>query len=128
MELLIIIDAVFWLLGCLFLARIPYCTANGDKTVSRPSVSIIIPARNEEKTLPQLLASVKKQRLQPAEIIVVDDHSQDRTRAVAEGAGARVVESKPLPRGWVGKMWSCYQGAEAAKEKLCDLVVKADAD
>ena len=124
MELLIIY-ALFWLLGCLFLARIPYCTASEDKTASRPSVSIIIPARNEEKTLPQLLASLKKQRLQPAEIIVVDDHSQDRTRGVAERAGARVVESKPLPRGWLGKMWSCYQGAEAATGAL---LIFLDAD
>jgi len=111
----LIIYAVFWLLGILFLARIPYCFESADKTVSPPSVSIIIPARNEETTLPLLLASIKKQRLKPAEIIVVDDHSEDRTRAIAEGAGARVIGAKPLPRGWVGKMWSCYQGAEGAR-------------
>jgi 4,4'-diaponeurosporenoate glycosyltransferase len=111
----LIIYVVFWLLGYLFLAHIPYCTVmSEDKKGSPPSVSIIIPARNEETTLPFLLASIKKQRHKPAEIIVVDDLSADRTRAVAERAGVRVIDSKPLPRGWVGKMWSCYQGAGAA--------------
>jgi 4,4'-diaponeurosporenoate glycosyltransferase len=124
MEILIIY-AAFWIFGILFLARIPYCTLGADKDVSRPSVSIIIPARNEETTLPLLLASLKKQRFKPAEIIVVDDHSEDRTRAIAERAGARVIAGKPLPRGWVGKPWSCYQGAEAARE---DVLIFLDAD
>jgi 4,4'-diaponeurosporenoate glycosyltransferase len=124
MEILIIY-AVFLLLGFIFLGRISYCTESKDSAASFPSVSIIIPARNEETTLPLLLASLKKQRFKPAEIIVVDDHSEDRTRAIAEKAGARVIAAKPLPRGWVGKMWSCFQGAEAARGAL---LIFLDAD
>jgi 4,4'-diaponeurosporenoate glycosyltransferase len=127
----LIIYVVFWIFGFIFLARIPYCTESADKAVPPPSVSIIIPARNEENTLPLLFASLKKQRLKPAEIIVVDDHSEDRTRAVAEKAGTRVIAAKPLPRGWVGKMWSCYQGAETARGAVlifldADTVLEAD--
>jgi glycosyltransferase involved in cell wall biosynthesis len=51
----------------------------------------VIPAFNVERYLPIALQSVRAQTLQPAEIIVVDDGSQDGTRAVAEAAGVRVV-------------------------------------
>ena len=55
----LIIYAVFWLFGFFFLARIPYCTESAEKATAPPSVSIIIPARNEERALPLLLASIK---------------------------------------------------------------------
>jgi 4,4'-diaponeurosporenoate glycosyltransferase len=121
----LIVYAACWIFGFLFLARIPKCTMSADKSAPYPAISIIIPARNEETTLPRLLASVHKQRLKPTEVIVVDDHSEDRTRAAAERAGARVIESKALPPGWVGKMWSCYQGAESARG---DILIFLDAD
>jgi len=77
-------------------------------------VSIVIPARNEEKTLPKLLQSLKLSQVE-SEIIVVDDHSTDQTAALALRLGARVITSEPLPAGWTGKNWSCAQGARYAK-------------
>jgi glycosyltransferase involved in cell wall biosynthesis len=65
-----------------------------------PSLSIVIPAFNEEKLLPRCLASVRNaiaqvnhERDVPAEIevIVTDNNSTDRTAEVAREAGARVV-------------------------------------
>jgi len=80
--------------------------------------SIIIPARNEEHTLPVLLRSINAQSSRPLEVIVVDDGSTDRTAAVARELGARVMASQPLPDGWRGKTWACQQGAQAATGEL----------
>jgi glycosyltransferase involved in cell wall biosynthesis len=55
-------------------------------------ISIVIPAKNEEQYLPNLLKSIQEQTLQEKEIIVADAHSRDRTREVAAQFGARVVE------------------------------------
>ncbi len=88
-------------------------------------ISIIIPARNEDNNLPALLISLKNQTLLPFEIIVVNDNSTDGTARVAAENGACVIESGPLPDGWRGKPWGCYQGAQKAKG---DLFIFLDAD
>lgn len=85
-----------------------------EPTLRANQVSIIIPARNEEHNLPRLLNSLASQSDQPLEIIVVDDHSTDRTAELATAAGAKVITAKALPDGWRGKTWACHQGAEAA--------------
>lgn len=67
-------------------------------------VSIIIPARNEEISLGSCLESLIGQTGVSFEIIVVDDHSTDRTREIATSfSGVRVIEAGPLPEGWTGK-------------------------
>jgi glycosyltransferase involved in cell wall biosynthesis len=55
-------------------------------------VSIIIPAYNEEQFISHLLETIKQQTYKDIEIIVVDNHSQDKTRAAAKKYGARVVD------------------------------------
>lgn len=55
-------------------------------------LSIVIPTKNEEEYLPKLLASLRKQTLQPHEIIVADAWSTDKTRQIAEAFGASVVD------------------------------------
>ena len=52
-------------------------------------LTVILPVRNEAETLPQLLADLAAQSRQPTEVIVVDDASEDGTRAG--------VESTPWP-------------------------------
>lgn len=55
-------------------------------------ISIVIPTYNEEKYLPKLLESIKKQTFKDYEIIVADANSKDKTRKIAEKYGAKIVE------------------------------------
>lgn len=122
-----IVLAVFCALGLpagfLLLWRVPRCRP--QSTPQLAALSIIVPARNEERNLPILLQSIRSSSIQPSEVIVVDDSSTDKTASVARDFRAQVVTSKPLPPGWTGKTWACSQGAEAATS---DLFLFLDAD
>ncbi len=110
-------------LGFALLLRVPLCPKgllSGTATVS-----VIIPARNEEQNLPRLLTSMQHGEGIGVEVIVVDDDSSDATSAIASRAGATVIRSRPLPPGWTGKTWACAQGAEAANGEL---LIFLDAD
>lgn len=87
--------------------------------------SLIIPAYNEEKRLPALLASLQMQDFRAFEILVVDDHSSDQTAEIAASYGVQVITSLDLRKGWVGKSRACWSGALAAKG---DYFVFLDAD
>ena len=93
--------------------------------VPRRSVSVVVPARDEEATLPALLASVAALTDPIHEVVVVDDDSRDATAALARAAGARVLPAGPPPTGWTGKAWACQTGAAAATG---DLLLFLDAD
>jgi len=81
-------------------------------------VSVIIPARNEEANLELCLQSLAAQTALTFELIVVDDHSTDRTRAIAESfPRVRLIHAGPLPAAWSGKCNACWTGAEVAKGK-----------
>jgi 4,4'-diaponeurosporenoate glycosyltransferase len=91
--------------------------AAGEKT-DAAALSIIVPARNESENLPRLLRSIRGQRIQPAQVIVVDDASTDRTADIAREFGATVISPPELPEGWRGKTWACQHGANAASGEL----------
>ncbi len=95
------------------------------KNSVRSKVSIIIPARNELKRISPLLQSIQSQVSLIHEYIVVDDHSTDGTATLAKSLGAKVVSAPPLPKGWFGKPWACYQGAKVATG---DVLMFLDAD
>jgi 4,4'-diaponeurosporenoate glycosyltransferase len=122
-ELTIWIVHLFGLLaGWNLLRALPRCAAGDGQRIS---VSVIIPARDEEHNLPRLLDSLNRQIPPPEEIIVVDDGSTDRTATLARDAGACVIASAPLPAGWRGKAWACRQGSAAA---VNDTLIFMDAD
>ncbi len=88
-----------------------------ETTAQRPTLSVIIPARNEEACLGDCLHSLVAQSGVAFEIIVVDDHSTDRTREIAQSfpkEQVRVIEAGPLPTGWTGKNNAVATGARAA--------------
>jgi glycosyltransferase involved in cell wall biosynthesis len=83
---------------------------------ARPEVSVIIPARNEEACLGTCLASLLVQEGISFEILVVDDHSTDRTREIAKSfPDVTVIQPGPLPPGWTGKNNAVTAGARVTR-------------
>jgi len=94
-----------------------------DAPVPAPLVSIIIPARNEERNIERCVRSVLATHYPSVEVIVVDDHSTDATgslvRAIArEDVRLRVASAPELPTGWFGKQWACATGVSVARGEL----------
>ena len=83
-------------------------------------VSVIIPARNEAARIGRLLDGLARQTALNFEVIVIDDNSEDETAALVNARaerlpGLRVLTGAPLPSGWAGKCWACWQAAQAAE-------------
>lgn len=87
------------------------------KTVgTAPVVTVVIPARNEEVCLGDCLRSIVSQNGVDFEVMVVDDHSTDRTRKIAQSfPDVQVLEAGPLPEGWKGKNNALITGARRAR-------------
>ncbi len=87
----------------------------------RPTVSLLVPARNEAYNLRETLPGMLLQGVQ--EILVLDDHSTDGTAQVVEAfsrqdARVRLLPGLPKPEGWMGKTWACFQLAQAAQGEV----------
>jgi glycosyltransferase involved in cell wall biosynthesis len=94
-----------------------------------PSVSVLIPARNEEQNLQRLLPSLLEQHYEALEIIVYDDASEDATADVVRryrDARLHLLEGTGPPAGWVGKVHALYQATRNAQGGLF-LFLDADA-
>ena len=84
-------------------------------------VSVLIPARNEEASIEACIRAVLASRDVELEVIVLDDHSADRTAEIVQDiADSRVrLESAPLlPTGWNGKQHACFVLSKRAKHPL----------
>jgi hypothetical protein len=93
-------------------------SAESARADGAPTISIIVPARNEEISLGTCLESLATQTGVQFEIIVVDDHSTDRTREIAASFPAvRILDAGPLPTGWTGKNNAVAAGARAAQDE-----------
>ncbi|MGM7702532.1 glycosyltransferase [Pseudalkalibacillus sp. Hm43] len=114
----LLIFTLLWPIGFLLFRRLPFLHHSTHSEIEGISVSIIIPARNEERNITTLLESLKEQDLENVEVIVVDDDSDDRTSEVARDAGAKVVRAPKLPAGWFGKPWACWNGANMASGEV----------
>ena len=80
-----------------------------------PKVSIILPARNEERYIEKCLGSLLKQDYSNYEIIAINDSSSDRTGEIIQkystiNSKIIFINAEPKPEGWTGKNWACYQG------------------
>lgn len=88
-----------------------------------PSVSIVIPARNEAQNIGRCVRALLDQDYEGRyDIVVVDDNSSDDTAAIVRALAAdprvRLISAPPLPRGWTGKPHACFRGAQAATGSL----------
>jgi hypothetical protein len=94
---------------------------------SKPPL-VLIPARNEEQNLSELLPLLVSQ-VGSSGILVFDDESEDGTAKVARNLGVSVVSPRePLPLGWTGKNRACYELARSAQERDADWWLFLDAD
>ncbi|RYD61267.1 MAG: glycosyltransferase, partial [Verrucomicrobiaceae bacterium] len=126
-----------WSVGCaavpalLFLKNLKlYSPAPGSVGESRPSVSVLIPARDEEANIRQALEAVLASRNVNFEIVVLDDHSSDSTARIVEEMAAhepriRLEHAPALPPGWCGKQHACWILAQHAAHPI---LVFVDAD
>lgn len=99
------------------------------KSGEMPTVSLLIPSRNETHAITRALSNALALDYPKLEIIVLDDESGDNTsekiRSFAQ-EGVRFLGGKPLPGGWIGKNWACHQLSEQASGKYlvyCDVDV-----
>jgi hopene-associated glycosyltransferase HpnB len=106
---------------------------------SWPSVTVVIPARNEADGIAGTIDSLLRQDYAGAfTVILVDDDSNDGTADIARQRVAgldasrrmQIIDGQPLPRGWTGKLWAVKQGVEAAQSATHppDYILLSDAD
>ncbi len=91
--------------------------------LSLPRVSVLIPARDEERSIEAAIASALASRGVEFEIVVMDDGSTDRTAALVRAMAkhdprVRLEHAPPLPTGWNGKQHACLALANAARYEV----------
>lgn len=95
-----------------------------------PRVSIIVPARNEQRNIRQALQSLLELNYPDYELIVADDRSEDMTRQILDemtilSPRLKVIHIDQLPHGWLGKNHALWVGSKRATG---DLLLFTDAD
>jgi glycosyltransferase involved in cell wall biosynthesis len=96
----------------------------------RPLVSIIIPARNEERAIERTVRAMLAQDYVEIEVIVVNDRSTDSTGAILDRVASEdprlvALHGEEPPPGWLGKPWALHQGSLRARGEML-LFVDAD--
>ena len=108
----------------------PFLDKFEKKEHEKPKVSIILPARNEEKFIGKCLDSLLDQDYDNYEIIAINDSSEDSTAEIIKKYEKKfskviLVDAKSKPEGWVGKNWACMEGY---KKSTGDLLLFTDSD
>jgi hypothetical protein len=88
--------------------------------IDGPLVSVLIPARDEAARIGPCLDGLRCQSYRRFEVVVVDDDSTDGTADLVRSyagrlPGLQVAVGAPLPQGWAGKCWACWQAATLAR-------------
>jgi glycosyltransferase involved in cell wall biosynthesis len=103
-----ILQLLIALVNLLFRSKLP----PGNKT-DNPLVSVLIPARNEEKNIGNVLEDLLNQDYGQIEVIVYNDLSDDATAEIVEefarrDSRIRIIHADRLPEGWLGKNRACH--------------------
>ena len=102
---------------------ITYLARQHSSPVTFPMVSILVPARNEEKNITRCVQSLLRLDYPSFEVLVLDDQSSDNTRSILEKLShthskLKVLDGKPPPGNQIGKNWACCQLASEAQGEL----------
>jgi glycosyltransferase involved in cell wall biosynthesis len=100
------------------------------KEIKNNNLSILIPARNEEKNIQNCINSIIKTNNNYKEILIYDDHSTDSTakkikEIIQTNKKVKIAKTLKLEKGWTGKSFACYQ---LAKQSSSEWIVFLDAD
>ena len=101
----------------------PFLDKFEKKDHANPKISVIVPARNEEKDMGKCLDSLIEQTYENYEIIVIDDSSDDKTGKIISEYAKNNPKIIPISAGtkpseWMGKNWACMKGYQKATGKL----------
>jgi len=105
-----------------------------EPLVSYPTVTAIVPARNEQETIATSVGKLQTQEYAgDFSIVVANDDSIDKTREILHGLQSGTdnlvaVNTEPLPSGWAGKMWALHSGIKQAETAKPDYYWLSDAD
>lgn len=110
--------------------RLLYRPPRASIGAPRPTVSVLIPARNEEASIGAAVRAALSSEGVDVEVVVLDDHSADDTADIVRRLAqldprVRLEHAPPLPEGWCGKQHACYRLSEHAR---FDLLAFVDAD
>ena len=122
-----IIYIVYYCINC-FYYYFPFNEEQSNYKHDKPLLSVLIPARNEEKNIKNAVESVLSSDSTNLECIVLDDNSTDHTKVILSQFSDKrltVIAGKPLPKGWIGKNWACHQLSQVAKGEI---LLFSDAD
>ena len=97
-----------------YLTKPPLIYKDLHSVETKLSVTVLIPARNEEKNIGQVLSSLREQTYINYDVIVLNDSSEDDTAAIVNqfmdtDFPIQLIEGAPTPSGWLGKHWACHQ-------------------
>ena len=111
-------------------SKTPYLDKFENSRRHSPKVSIILPARNEERFISKCLDSLLNQDYENYEIIAIDDSSDDNTGRIIEQYSQKNskiihVSAREKPDGWMGKNWACVEGY---KKSTGELLLFTDSD
>ena len=120
---LLLIWGLLWIQARAALRRIPTLVPPMIVDGKSAFVSVVIPARNEERSVENTIRSLMKQKGVSLEVIVVNDHSEDKTGKILEAlcheySNLQVVHNPILKEGWMGKTNALSVGAELAKGEV----------
>ena len=88
----------------------------------KPKINVVIPAFNEEQSIGKVIADIPKEIV--SQIIVANNNSSDRTKLVAQAAGAIVVDEERAGYGF-----ACLKGIDYLKQNVTtDILVFLDGD
>jgi hopene-associated glycosyltransferase HpnB len=142
--ILAVISLLIWIVLTFFRGGFWQVRASDDNAFDSeqlqtwPRIVAVVPARNEAETIARCVESLASQDY-PGEfrMVVVDDHSEDGTEALARRAVQQqsvaqnrvtIIQAAELQPGWTGKLWTLQQGVNATSESAPELFWFTDAD